>query len=255
MSSVQTRSATNSGSSPEAASRALLDTVSRYSNRLEDGAGPSHKIISASLAPNPAERAALEGRRAHLLDCLQPASGPEAQMLMARVVGSLFAAFPSYGAGEEQAKLAVGMICRALDDVPVWAVQRAAANFLKGTTKTPWNSDRAPTPPQIRTEAKLNMLDVEIELHRLEQVLEAELVDTDTTEDERAAALAHWATGCAGIASTNVLSERTDEEVQRERSAMRRANDTIRRRDEDQRARLGLPEAGSLITPAREAAI
>jgi hypothetical protein len=224
MTQVQTRSTGSFGSSPEAATRALLDTVSRYTNRLEDGDRPGHKIISAGLAPSGGERSALEDRKAHLLECLQPASGPEAQILMARVIGSLFAAFPSYGAGEEQAKLAVGMICRALDDVPVWAVQRAAANFLKGQTKTPWNPDRAPTPPQIRSEAKLIVLDVETELHRLNQVLDAELVDNDTTEDERAAALAHWAEIRAGIASTNVLAERTDDEVQRERDAMLRAN-------------------------------
>lgn len=231
MSSVQTRSPRSLGSSPEAATRPLLDIVSRYTNRLEDGDRPGHKIISAGLAPNPAERSALEERKAHLLDCLQSAGSQEEQVLMARVVGGLLAAFPSFGAGEEQAKLAVGMICRALDDVPVWAVQRAAANFLKGWCKTTWNPDRAPTPPQIRAEAKLIALDVEIELHRLSLVLEAELVDNKTTQDERDAAIARWREVRAGIASSNVVSERTEDAIQRERDAQQRANRLCRAKE------------------------
>jgi hypothetical protein len=58
----------------------------------------------------------------------------------------------------------VSLIVRALDDVPVWAVQRAAGLFLKNLQKTRWNPERAPTAPQIRTEAKLIMLDVTVSL-------------------------------------------------------------------------------------------
>ncbi len=49
MTYIQTRSAANSVSSPTAATRSLLDVISRYTNRLEDGDRPGHKIISARL--------------------------------------------------------------------------------------------------------------------------------------------------------------------------------------------------------------
>jgi hypothetical protein len=237
MTSVQKHSPRNSVSSPEAATRALLDTVSLYTNRLEDAYGETslggfgRKIISAGLAPRDADRAVMEDRRSHLLACLEPARSPADQTLLARVVGGLLAAFPTFGASEEQAKLAVGMICRALDDVPVWAVQRAAANFLKGPPKVQWSNDRAPTPPQIRAEAKWIILDVETELHRLSQVLDAELVDSDTTQDERDAAIAHWAQIRAGIASSNVVGDRTEDEVNRERDAQQRANRLVRAKE------------------------
>lgn len=231
MTSVQTHRPATSVSSPEPASRALLDVVSRYQNRLEDGTGPLHKILSAGLAPTAAERRMLEDRRSDLRSSLQTAAGGPEQELLARIVAGILAAFPTYGAGEAQGKIAIGMVCRALDDVPVWAVQRAAGNFLKGRQKIAWNPEKAPTPPQIRSEAMLAVLDVETELHRLSQVLDAELVDNDTTENERAAALAHWAQIRAGIASTNVLTERTDEEIAAERAAMQRANERVRARE------------------------
>lgn len=230
MSAVQTNSARSFGSQPEAPSRQLLDVVSVYTNRLEDGDRPGHKLISAGLAPKPAARALMEDRRQHLRDSLTAAETPTEHEVMFRVVSALLGAFPVYGVTEKQAVETVRMICRALDDVPVWAVQRAAGNFLKGRQKVAWNPEKAPTPPQIRAEAMMAVLDVETELYRLSQVLDAELVDNDTTEDERAAAIAHWAQIRAGIASTNILSERTDEEVQRERSAMQRANQICRQK-------------------------
>jgi hypothetical protein len=237
MTQVQTRSAATSASPPAPATRALLDVISRYTNRLEDGDRPGHKIISARLAPTDAERALLNDRRSDLIASLQAAGTPQDRELMLRVIGSLLAAFPIYGAPEDQLKLTIGMIGRALEDVPVWAVQKAAANFLKGRQKVAWNPEKAPTPPQIRSEAMLAVLDVETELHRLSQVLDAELVDNDTTEDERAAALAHWAQIRSGIASTNVLTERTDEEIAAERAAMQRANERVRAREAAGRAK------------------
>lgn len=231
MSAVQTSSARSYGLQPEAPTRQLLDIVSVYTNRLEDGAGPGHKILSAGLAPKPAERAALEDRRQHLRNCLTAAGATDEHGPMFRVVSALLGAFPVYGVSAEQATTNVKMICRALDDVPVWAVQKAAGNFLKGRQKITWNPEKAPTPPQIRSEAMLAVLDVETELHRLSQVLDAELVDNDTTEDERAAALAHWATIRAGIAKTNILAERTDEEVTAERNAQLEANKRVRERE------------------------
>lgn len=230
MSSIQHRPVSSSVS-PEAATRPLLDLVSRFINRLEDGAGPGRKIISAGLAPKGEEREILEARKWHLLASLTPPMGEEDRRMLTKVVAALLGSFPTYGADREDARASVALICRALDDVPVWSVQQAAQHFIKGCTKIPWNNDRAPTPPQIRSEAKLICLDVETELHRLSQVLDAELVDNTTTQDERDAALAKWAEIRAGIVGSNVLRERSDQEVNREREAQIRANRLVRARE------------------------
>lgn len=231
MSSIQEHTGRTFVSPPEAASRPLLDLVSRFTNRLEDGARPGHRIISAGLAPRDDERAVLERRKRHLLDSLVPPQTEEERRTLAKVVAALLGSFPTYGADREDARASVGLICRALDDVPVWSVQKAAGHFIKDSTKIPWNCEKAPTPPQIRSEAKLIVLDVETELHRLSQVLDAELVDNETTEDERAAALAHWAEIRASIASTNIISDRPEDEISRERSEMQRANQRFRDRE------------------------
>lgn len=254
MTSVQTRSASISVSPPEAASRPLLDLISRFQNRLEDGNRPSHKLISAGLAPLEHERAALEERRQHLLASLAPPTTDEARAKMVKVIASLLGAFPTYGADREDARITVGLIVRALDDVPVWAVQKAASLFLKNLQKTRWNPERAPTAPQIRAEAKLVMLDVEVELHRIEQVLSAETVDSETTEDQRKAAVAHWSQIKAAMGRSNVIAECTAEEIERERQEMRRANEVVEQRDAWERVRAGLPPAPSPFEPRRSPA-
>lgn len=250
MTSVPTRSsASTSVSPPEPASRPLLDLVSRFQNRLEDGDRPDHKLISAGLAPLEHERTALKARRQHLVASLVPATSDEDRKACARVVTALLGGFPVFGADREDAKLTVSLIVRALDDVPVWSVQKAAGLFLKNLQKTRWNPERAPTAPQIRAEAKLAMLDVEVELHRLEQVLNAEIVDSETTEDERNAAVAHWNQIKVDMGRSNVIAQHTDEEIDRERQEMRRANEHIEQRDAWERQRAGLPPADSPFVP------
>lgn len=245
MTSVQTHTASTSVSPPVAATRPLLDLVSRFTNRLEDGGRPGHKLLSAGLAPQGAEREALEDRKQYLLGSLNPSSSDDERRALAKIVAALLGAFPTYGADREDAKATVALVCRALDDVPVWAVQRAAGNFLKGTTLTRWSPDRAPTPPQIRAEAKLITLDVETELYRIGQVLEAEIVDTETTADERKAAISAWEQLKADLGRSNIIPERTDEEVERERAEMRRSNEVFRARE---RARRDLEAARAAET-------
>jgi len=252
MTSVPTRSsASTSVSPPEPASRPLLDLVSRFQNRLEDGDRPGHKLISAGLAPQEHERSALEERKRHLSGSLSPATTDEERAALSRIVMALMGGFPTFGADREDAKLTVSLVVRALDDVPVWAVQRAAGLFLKNLQKTRWNPERAPTAPQIRAEAKLVMLDVEVELHRLEQVLSAEIVDSETTEDERKAAVAHWNELKAQMGRSNVIVQRTDEEIARERAEQLRANETVERRDAEARERAGLAPRNSFAPRER----
>lgn len=246
MTSVPTRSSVSTSvSPPEPASRPLLDLVSRFQNRLEDGDRPGHKLISAGLAPLEHERAALEDRKRHLLASLAPPASDEARAALAKTVAALLGAFPTYGADREDAKITVSLIVRALDDVPVWAVKRAAGLFLKNLPKTRWNPERAPTAPQIRAEAKLVTLDVEVELHRLEQVLGAEIVDSETTEDERKAAVAYWNELKAQMGRSNVIVQRTDEEIAQERAEQLRANEAVERRDAEARERAGLAPRNS----------
>lgn len=252
MTSVPTRSSANTSvSPPEPASRPLLDLVSRFQNRLEDGDRPGHKLISAGLAPQEHERVALTDRQRHLVASLAPATSDDDRKALSRIVMALMGGFPTFGADREDAKLTVSLIVRALDDVPVWAVQRAAGLFLKNLQKTRWNPERAPTAPQIRAEAKLVMLDVEVELHRLEQVLNAEIVDSETTEDERKAAVAHWNELKAQMGRSNVIAQRTDEEIARERAEQLRANDAVERRDAWERERAGL-QPRRILAPERE---
>lgn len=253
MTSVPTRNGSTSVSPPEPASRPLLDLVSRYQNRLEDGDRPGHKLIGAGLAPLGHERAALVERQRHLVASLAAPSSDEGRAVLARIVTALLGGFPTYGADREDARITVSMIVRALDDVPVWAVQRAAGLFLKNQQKTRWNPERAPTAPQIRAEAKLVMLEVEVELHRLEQVLNAEIVDSQTTEDERKAAVAHWSELKAAMGRNNVIVQRSDEEISKERAEQLRANDAVERLDAWERDRAGLPPRRTL-TPHKEPA-
>ncbi len=113
--------------------------------------------------------------------------------MMRKVVKALLGSFPTFGATADDANALTALACRALDDVPVWAVQEAAGRFVKGNVRVIWSHDRAPTPPQIRGEARHCMLPIEEEIVRLSKVLDATIVDTSASEDERAAALAHWA--------------------------------------------------------------
>jgi hypothetical protein len=145
-------------------------------------------LLSAGAAPTDAERDALEARRSDLRESLAPGD----QAMMRKVVKALLGSFPTFGATADDANALATLACRALDDVPVWAVQEAAGRFVKGNVRVIWSHDRAPTPPQIRGEAKHCMLPIEEEIVRLSKVLDATIVDTSTSDDERAAALAHW---------------------------------------------------------------
>lgn len=253
MSDLQHRSSSIPASSPEPATRAMADLVSVYQNRLEDGDRPGHRLISAGLAPKAADRAALEDRKAHLLNSLSPPGTDDERRAMAKIVAALLGAFPTFGADREDAKATVTLVVRALDDVPVWSVQRAASRFLKGTAQTRWSEDRAPTPPQIRAEAKLICLEVETELYRIAQVLDAEIVDSETTEDERKSALAHWNRLKADLGRSNIITERTGDEIAKERAEQIRANEAVERRDALARERAGLPPAPSPFAPREDA--
>ncbi|KQO89406.1 hypothetical protein ASF36_23525 [Methylobacterium sp. Leaf90] len=96
-------------------------------------------------------------------------------------------------------------------------------------------------------------MDIEVEIARISAILDAELVDTETTEDERREAIARWEQIKAEMGRSNVITERTAEEIDRERQEMRRANDLVEQRDAWERERAGLP-ARNAFTPRAKTA-
>lgn len=220
-----TTSRQDAGLRPMPQSREIGLLVSRFQNRLEDTGDVRRKCISSTLLPSPVERQALETRRA-ALDAATAADNAGTRRVLLALLGS----FPSYGEDSGSSELVLSACVRACSSVPTWAVQEAAGNFLENRVHIPWDMAKRPTPPQILAEARWCMLPVEEELHRIGQILDAEVVDVDTTRSERDEALARWAEIRAGIAASNVISERTDDEIARERSEMQRANEAVRKR-------------------------
>ncbi|TNC14887.1 hypothetical protein FF100_04730 [Methylobacterium terricola] len=101
------------------------------------------------------------------------------------------------------ARQTIALYVEALDSIPTWAIEAARKRFSKGQAKVLWDFKSCPSSAQLVGESRHMMLDVEEELHRLNLILNATIVDTDTTEDERKAALAHWETLKREILNTN----------------------------------------------------
>lgn len=188
---------------------------------------PRRRLISASCAPRGVERQALEDRRAELTASLHPTPGEQAN----DVIYALIAGFTSYGMSERETDVKVALYADALKTEPTWAIEAARQTFARGGWHCNWDGNGCPSSASVVAECKFILLPIETELFRIGLILNAELVDTDTTQDERDAALAHWAQIRASIAATNVISERTDDEISRERAEMKRANERIRARE------------------------
>lgn len=225
----------------------MSDMLGRFMNRLEDTDVDGRKCLSAGIAPTGAERSALEQRKAELLASLEP-DHDRAR----KVIGALLGSFPSYGEDEETARFVLAACCRACAKVPAWAIEEASGRFIENTVRISWDMSKRPTPPQIVAEAMRCVLSVEAELHRLEQVLGAEIVDSDTTEDERREAVARWEQIKAEMGRSNVITERTGDEIAKERAEQIRANEVVERRDALARERAGLPPARSPFAPRED---
>jgi hypothetical protein len=198
----------------------LSDLVGKFTNRLEDTDIFNRKCISGPIAPREEERQALAERRDELMASLQPEPDRSRKVLIA-----LLGSFPSYGEDEETARFILAACCRACAKAPTWAIEEASARFLEGRTRVSWDMAKRPTPPQILAEALQCALPVEGELHRVNQILEAEIVDIETTDAERQDAIDAWAKLKAEMGRSNVISERTGDQVDAERAAFRRVNE------------------------------
>lgn len=218
---------------PAEPSRELMTLVSRFMNRLEETGDIRRRCISAKSLPTESERSVLEGRRAELNTSLAPDHEAARKTLLA-----LLGSFPSYGEDEETGRFILSACCRACASVPTWALNEASGRFLENRARIPWNMANRPTPPQILAEARICMIPVEEELFRIAQVLDAEVVDIATTQAERDEAIAKWEAVKAGIGRSNVLHERTPDDITKERSEQQRANAVVREREARAQTRL-----------------
>jgi hypothetical protein len=107
--------------------------------------GPERRAeFHRDFLPSDAQRAQLNGfARACEIALTQAFNRGEA----AKTLAVLLASFPTASLSEQDAKLRVTGYMIALDDVPTWAIERAARKWLKGEM-----GDRAfaPSPAQLR---------------------------------------------------------------------------------------------------------
>ncbi|WP_162560939.1 hypothetical protein [Methylobacterium durans] len=140
----------------------------------------------------------------------------------------------SYPGRDRAARLAV--YAQHLEGQPTWAIEEARRRFGKGGWKCNWNGRGVPSPQNINAECAFITLEIETEIARISAILDAELVNNETTEDERREAVARWEQLKADMGRSNVIAQRTDEEIAAERFEMSRANDRFRAREAARRA-------------------
>lgn len=248
MASLQTRTSSQIAA-PSSTTRIMADTIGKFTNRLEDKPGDfRRKLLSASLAPVGIEREALEARRAELQHSLRPTPDDTARA----VITLLLANGKSYGMTERESDAREVLYGDALRDEPTWAIEKARQRFAKGGWKCNWDGRDVPPTASVVAECRFITLEVETEIARISAILDAELVDTDTTEDERREAIARWEQIKADMGRSNVITERTGDEIATERAEQIRANEAVERRDALARERAGLPPAPSPFAMRRE---
>lgn len=235
---------------PSSTTRAMADLIGKFTNRLEDKPGDfRRKLLSASLAPVGVERDVLERRRDELRASLIPTPGEAVE----DVVLAIFTGSDTFGMDGRETDAKVAIYAQHLEAQPTWAIEEARRRFGRGGWKCNWNGRGVPTPQNINAECAFITLEIDAEIARISAILDAELVDTDTTEDERKEAVARWEQLKAEMGRSNVITEKTDEEIARERAEQIRANETVARREAAARERDGVPPARSPFVP-REAA-
>jgi hypothetical protein len=225
----------------------MADLAGKFTNRLEDKPGDfRRKLISALLAPTVAERTALEARHAELSASLIPTPGKTAT----DVIVLLIAGAPAFGMSEREADMKALLYAEALRKEPTWAIERARQRFATGDWSCPWNGTGCPSSANVVAECRAITLPIEAEIHKIGQILGAEEVDGGTTDEDRQNALDAWAKLKTEIGSSNVLSERTSDEITREREAMARANERLRARDAAHRQAVAAKAVASEQVPS-----
>jgi hypothetical protein len=200
----------------------MADLIGKFTNRLEDKPGDfRRKLISASLAPVGDERRALEDRRAELVNSLVPEPGEDAD----DVIYGIIAGGNTFGMSDREADAKVRIYAEALSNQPTWSINEARKRFGKGGWKCNWDGNGFPSSANVNAECSFLTLEIDTEIHKLTQILDAEIVDSTTTETERQEAVAAWTKLKAEMGRSNVISERTGDQVDAERAAFRRVNE------------------------------
>ncbi|WCS27254.1 hypothetical protein LOK46_10675 [Methylobacterium sp. NMS14P] len=211
------------------------DLLGRFTNRADDHPSQfGRKIISASQAPQGAERDALESRRRELLASLRATPGEDLEDVLAAIM----ATGETFGASGEETDVKVKLYAEALRDMPTWAVERARIAFSRPGWKAPWNGRGIPSSADVVAECRAIVQPIEAELYRIGQILDAEIVENHTTPEQRADALARWERQKAALGRSSAMPGRTEDEIARERSEQQRANALIRDREERAKRRL-----------------
>jgi hypothetical protein len=172
------------------------------------------------LAPVGAERAALEDRLDELKLSLVATPDKDAR----DQIDLLLAGAPAFGMSEREASAKLILYAEALRGEPTWAIAKARQLFAKGGWKSNWSGAGCPSSADVVAECRQITLPIEAEIYRIEQILNAVVVDSHTTALERQDALDTWAKLKADMGRSNVISERTSDAVEAERDAYRKVN-------------------------------
>lgn len=151
-----------------------------------DGAKARMRVwtIARSLSPTAETRRAIESRISDLSRIL---AAVDVDVALARVTEMLLA-FPMPAGGQSAATARARGYIAALDDLPSWAVSEACRRWLRGDAGDGHNYAFSPTPPVLRRIAESAVVQARVQLDKLEQLLEAKVVeDPQEFSDEHCA--------------------------------------------------------------------
>ena len=208
------------------AARARLDVML---GAMEE-TNPGRYSISRSAAPTAEERRGLSERRRTIAAALERG---DRTAIEDRLHGFAygFTSLRSLDATTFAGTLRA--FVQAVDDMPYEAVARACLAWTKA--QFPWANCRfPPDAPELARAAKEMRCGLLMEDRELRLVLEAK-VGSDPAlpipQAQRDAAVSRWNEIRAGIERSNVMAERTPEEIAAERAEMARANDVVAARE------------------------
>ena len=156
----------------------------------------------------------------------------------------LISGAPAFGMSERETDAKVLLYAEALSGEPTWAIEQARQRFARGGWVCPWDGKGCPSSANVVAECKAITLQVEQEIWRISQILDAEIVDTDTTEDERRAVLAEWELVKAGFRQNDV-TESLKSDAAHQRAEQLRANNRVRQRALEEKRKAETEGAGA----------
>lgn len=152
-------------------------------------------MLPAAAIPNAEQRRQIEETLSSLEKDLT--AGPWERT--AKAIAVVLAAYPISG-GDEMARARVQAFRVALDDVPAWAVEEAARDWLRGQVPSDYNTTFAPLPPQLRKLAERKWVPLIPKKRKLLALLKAKPAPDDhLSEADRAYRIGKFKELIAGI--------------------------------------------------------